>query len=388
MGTDAGDLGLPVPPFQLAQQRSTRPREGQSAGTSIRNCRRPRVPPCGNGKLGTGGRDSGQRWPPTCWQRRIAGTPSTAVGARVRLLGRWQSVPVRVCAGLRMLALEHGAERSTTVRVQAVAAAEANVVAAAPAGAATAAITTALGQAVSACELRRERLVPMEAVQPSFVVPPSLAAGSWATKLPSFWCAALPTKVASQRLFLVREEHAAKFIEEFPDCVGSNILSVGLTVEKATLDAKLVTSEPPVGAIRNTQAARPQRFVNERVRLTEAGVADLARGVRKKLIVWGLRYRCGGINTYVCESSTAISATPDATTQLVGRSIVTGTTVVATDTKEVTGKTWIRVGPGWACCVDTHTGVIKLRAAGCKRQCGGTCACAVDCQKQVKKRHC
>jgi len=53
-----------------------------------------------------------------------------------------------------MLALEHGAERSTTVRVQAVAAAEANVVAAAPAGAATAATTTALGQAVSACELR------------------------------------------------------------------------------------------------------------------------------------------------------------------------------------------------------------------------------------------
>ena len=89
---------------------------------------------CGNGKLGTGGRGSGQRWPPTRWQRRIAGTPSTAVGARVRLLGRWQSVPVRVSAGLRMLALEHGAERSTTVRVQAVAAAEANVVAAAPAG--------------------------------------------------------------------------------------------------------------------------------------------------------------------------------------------------------------------------------------------------------------
>jgi len=115
VGTDAGDLGLPVPPFQLAQQRSTRPREGQSAGTSIRNCRRPRVPPCGNGKLGTGGRDSGQRWPPTCWQRRIAGTPSMAVGAWVRLLGRWQSVPARVHAGLRMLALEHGAERSTTV---------------------------------------------------------------------------------------------------------------------------------------------------------------------------------------------------------------------------------------------------------------------------------
>ena len=106
----------------------------------------------------------------------------------------------------------------------------------------------------------------MEAVQPSFVVPPSLAAGSWATKLPSFWCAALPTKVASQRLFLVREEHATKFIEEFPDCAGSNILSVGLTVVKATLDAKLVTSEPPVGAIRNTQAARERTSAADRGR--------------------------------------------------------------------------------------------------------------------------
>ena len=92
VGTDTGDLGLPVPPFQLAQQRLTRPREGQSAGNSIRNRCRPWVPPCRNGKLGTSGRGLGQRWPPTCWQRRIAGTPSTVVGARARLLGQWQSV--------------------------------------------------------------------------------------------------------------------------------------------------------------------------------------------------------------------------------------------------------------------------------------------------------
>ena len=43
---------------------------------------------CGNGKLGTGGRGSAQRWAPTCWQRRVVGTPFAHAGARVRLLGR------------------------------------------------------------------------------------------------------------------------------------------------------------------------------------------------------------------------------------------------------------------------------------------------------------
>ena len=90
-----------------------------------------------------------------------------------------------------------------------------------------------------------------------------LLANSWGAGLPSFWCAELAAST-NQRQYLVREEHAAQFTEEFPDYAGGNILSLGRTVEKATLDAKLVSYEPPVGAIRNTQARRPQRFVNER----------------------------------------------------------------------------------------------------------------------------
>ena len=33
------------------------------------------------------------------------------------------------------------------------------------------------------------------------------------------------------------------------------------------------------------------------------------------------------------------------------------------------------------------TGAVKLRAAGCQRQCGGVCACPAACVNQVKKRH-
>ena len=42
---------------------------------------------------------------------------------------------------------------------------------------------------------------------------------------------------------------------------------------------------------------------------------------------------------------------------------------------------------GWACTSDTVTGAVKLRAAGCQRQCGGVCACPAACVNQVKKRH-
>ena len=51
------------------------------------------------------------------------------------------------------------------------------------------------------------------------------------------------------------------------------------------------------------------------------------------------------------------------------------------------GTRWIRIGHGWACTSDTVTGAVKLRAAGCQRQCGGVCACPAACVNQVKKRH-
>ena len=137
-----------------------------------------------------------------------------------------------------------------------------------------------------------------------------ILAGSWNDGLPSFWCAELPerTERGGHRQFLVWEEHAAQFGVEFSECAGANILSVGQTSTKATHDLKLVTVQLPAGYVSNTQATRPQRFVNERVQLTEAGQSDLARGKRKNQIVWGFRYRCGGIDNYVCVSDTAPSA--------------------------------------------------------------------------------
>lgn len=229
----------------------------------------------------------------------------------------------------------------------------------------------------------------MDAHTPSPQSAGCIMAGTWGAGLPSFWCAELPqaTRPLDVRQFLVREEHAAQFATQFSGCTGANILSAGPTTTKATREAKLVVVEPPPGYVRNTQATRPQRFVNERVRLTQAGASDLARGARKNQIVWGFRYRCDGIDTYVCVCETTLRASADEATQSIGRAITAGTTVVARETKQLNGKRWIRVGHGWACTTDGATGADKLRAAGCKRQCGGVSFCTATCTQQKKSRH-
>ena len=127
-----------------------------------------------------------------------------------------------------------------------------------------------------------------------------ILAGSWNDGLPSFWCAELPerTERGGHRQFLVWEEHAAQFGVEFSECAGANILSVGQTSTKATHDLKLVTVQLPAGYVSNTQATRPQRFVNERVQLTEAGQSDLAwqtqesNRVGLSLPMWRDRHLC------------------------------------------------------------------------------------------------
>lgn len=175
-----------------------------------------------------------------------------------------------------------------------------------------------------------------------------ISADSWGAGLPSFWCVELP-QIGERRQFIVREEHALQFGAEFPECAGGHILSVGRTTYKGTDEAKLVEAQPPAGYVRNTQAARPERFVNERVKMTEVGKRDLARGVRKNQIVWGRRYRCGGINTYRCVSDTTLNTSPCASAQTIGRGLTAGTTVVATDTKVLNDKRWIQIGRAWAC---------------------------------------
>ena len=213
-----------------------------------------------------------------------------------------------------------------------------------------------------------------------------ISADSWGAGLPSFWCVELP-QIGERRQFIVREEHALQFGAEFPECAGGHILSMGPTTYKGTDEAKLVEAQPPAGYVRNTQAARPERFVNERVKMTEVGKRDLARGVRKNQIVWGRRYRCGGINTYRCVSDTTLNTSPCASAQTIGRGLTAGTTVVATDTKVLNDKRWIQIGRAWACTTDIVTGAVKLRDAGCRRECGGVSICTPTCTNEKKSRH-
>ena len=140
-----------------------------------------------------------------------------------------------------------------------------------------------------------------------------ILAGSWNDGLPSFWCVELPerTERGGHRQFctssLCGRSTRLSLEWNFPSAPAPTF-SPWAKRMKPTHDLKLVTVQLPAGYVSNKQAARPQRFVNERVQLTEAGQSDLARGKRKNQIVWGFRYRCGGIDTYVCVSDTAPSA--------------------------------------------------------------------------------
>ena len=122
--------------------------------------------------------------------------------------------------------------------------------------------------------------------QPSPLSTGCIVAGSCGAGLPSFWCAELKTEQNDHRQYLVREEHATQFGAEFPECAGSNILSVGQTIAKATHEAKLTTVQRPAGYVCNTQAARPQRFVTTPTVAPIAGAAAAAgtRAVETSLL--------------------------------------------------------------------------------------------------------
>ena len=189
--------------------------------------------------------------------------------------------------------------------------------------------------------------------------------------------------------FLVWEEHAAQFGVEFSECAGANILSVGQTSTKATHDLKLVTVQLPAGYVSNTQAARPQRFVNERVQLTEAGQSDLAwqtqesNRVGLSLPMWRDRHLCLRQRHSAERLRCAHCSVRRQNTYSRHDRRCPGD-----EARERHEMDTNRACPhGWACTSDTVTGAVKLRAAGCQRQCGGVCACPAACVNQVKKRH-
>jgi len=186
--------------------------------------------------------------------------------------------------------------------------------------------------------------------------------------------------------FLVREEFVGRFRHEHPDCRGARLLAIGSRRVQSKEAARLVTVQPPSGAIVNGARKRgSERFENEQVRLTDAGQQQLSDCTRLNLIVWALDFRCGGIDTYVNQSDSPIKlfASASQSAKQVG-AVAPDSTVLALETKTIstsgTSETWIRVRGGWAVAN-------ALSATGCQRQCGGFCACTTTCTRQVKARH-
>ena len=134
--------------------------------------------------------------------------------------------------------------------------------------------------------------------------------GQWGAGFPSFSCCRERLTEAVQGVgrssFLVHEENAGRVRDEHPTCAGVRMLAAGGKRASSSLATKLIEVHPPAGAIRSTLWERGnQRFENERCTLTTAGMSNYTAGTRTNLLVWSLDFRCGGVNTYVCEGSTS-----------------------------------------------------------------------------------
>ena len=96
--------------------------------------------------------------------------------------------------------------------------------------------------------------------------------GAWGAGRPSFPCSvenvALPGPDGrgGKVSFLVREEFADRFRREHPDCRGARLLAIGNSRVHSKEAARLVTAQPPRGAIVSSARKRgSERFENEQV---------------------------------------------------------------------------------------------------------------------------
>ena len=192
--------------------------------------------------------------------------------------------------------------------------------------------------------------------------------------------------------FLLHEEHATRFREEYPECVGARLLAAGGKRGSGAKARRLVVVAAPLGAIqggKRKKGAGAERFENERCVLSEDGWSYLrARGGHCNLLVWSLDFHCAGIDTFLCVADTNILSEP-ARGSCIG-SISPGETVLASGARQVPSKgSWVRIGLGWVAISTTIGDVttVHLEAAGCERQCGGVCECASTCTGQTKSRH-
>ena len=265
-------------------------------------------------------------------------------------------------------------------------------------------------QAVSQC---RVSLCPtvhdpnaMEAAPGPLNVAPSqsvgvrrVGAGEWGTlsdgeASPSFWIEEHPCGAHGERLFVVLRKDNRKFCEEFPSCRGVPLRSRG---SSSWLPKGLVTvMKPATGECVSRGWKRGQeRRMNERLALTDAGKRCLAIPAGKlsaKTKVWGLRYACGGVNTFRVVGSVPVPLLlhPEdkVATCSEQQSLPPGAILVGNTTRRVGSRLWVQPAglKRWVATTSSE-GAVVLQAAGCQRQCGGVSMCSSTCTMQSKTRH-
>ena len=138
--------------------------------------------------------------------------------------------------------------------------------------------------------------------------------GTWGAARPSFWCQQVANETVGATSFLLHEEHATRFREEYPECVGARLLAAGGKRGSGAKARRLVVVAAPLGAIqggKRKKGAGAERFENERCVLSEDGWSYLrARGGHCNLLVWALDFRCAGIDTFLCVADTNILSEP------------------------------------------------------------------------------
>jgi hypothetical protein len=171
--------------------------------------------------------------------------------------------------------------------------------------------------------------------------------GTWGAARPSFWCQQVANETVGATSFLLHEEHATRFREEYPECVGARLLAAGGKRGSGAKARRLVVVAAPLGAIqggKRKKGAGAERFENERCVLSEDGWSYLrARGGHCNLLVWSLDFHCAGIDTFLCVADTNILSEP-ARGSCIG-SISPGETVLASGARQVPSKgSWVRIG--------------------------------------------
>ena len=110
-----------------------------------------------------------------------------------------------------------------------------------------------------------------------------VAPGEWGPGRPSFYCVE-ESSAPEKTVLYVPESDAEKVLDEHPHCAGAKLVALGGSSRgKSAHIARLATIRPPATAVISARKRGSERFVSERIELTEAGVSDFDRGVHARL---------------------------------------------------------------------------------------------------------